>query len=108
VRALVDGGEWIERARHAYREVGNLAADRLGVARPDGGTFLFVDVGHRLDRRGLVGFLEDCLEDNLILAPGTSFGASYATWVRICFTCAAPDLVLRGVDRLATRIGAPP
>jgi len=106
VRALCEGGEWVARARQSYREVGDRAADRLGVTRPDGGTFLFVDVGHRLDGRGLIGFLEDCLEDNLILTPGTSFGADYPTSVRLCFTCAAPEVVLRGVDRLATRIGA--
>jgi aspartate/methionine/tyrosine aminotransferase len=62
-------------------------------------------VGPALDERGLMGFLEDCLEDNLVLAPGTSFGPSFGTCVRVCFTCAPPDVVERGFDRLARRLG---
>lgn len=105
VRALESGAAWLERARESYRTAGADAADRLGVPEPEGGTFLFLDVAPQLDERGLAGFLEDCLEDNLVLAPGTSFGPSFDTWVRLCFTCVAPDVVQRGVDRLARRIG---
>jgi len=104
VRALEFGDAWMERARDAYRAAGEDAADRLGVPRPEGGTFLFLDVTRHLDERGLAGFLESCLEDNLVLAPGTSFGSSFDTWVRLCFTCVAPDVVKRGVDRLARRL----
>ena len=53
----------------------------------------------------LLGFLEDCLEDNLVVAPGSSFGPSYGTWIRLCFTCAPPDVVARGVEVLARRLG---
>ncbi len=105
-RVLSAGEPWLQRARTAYQEVGNQAADRLGVARPEGGTFLFIDVGQWLDERGLLGFLEDCLDDNLMLAPGTSFGPTYTTWIRLCFTCSPPDLVIRGVELLAHRVGA--
>jgi N-succinyldiaminopimelate aminotransferase len=108
VRALADGHRWVERARDSYQEAGDLAADRLRIPRSEGGTFLFFDVARLLDERGLVGFLEDCLDDNLILAPGASFGPSYETWVRLCFTCSPPDVVMRGVDKLAHRIGVPP
>jgi N-succinyldiaminopimelate aminotransferase len=103
--ALSSGRPWIEKARTEYRAAGNRSADRLGLAAPEGGTFLFMDVASSLDERGLLGFLEDCLDDNLILAPGTSFGADYSTWVRLCFTCVAPDIVARGVERLARRLG---
>jgi N-succinyldiaminopimelate aminotransferase len=105
VRALEGGAAWLERARESYRTVGEDAADRLDVPRPEGGTFLFLDVAPQLDNRGLAGFLEDCLDDNLVLAPGTSFGPSFDSWVRLCFTCAPPDVVRRGVDRLARRLG---
>lgn len=105
VSALEHGQNWIDEARESYRTTGDKAADRLGVPRPSGAQFLFLDVGPHLDDRGLQGFLEDCLADNLILAPGTSFGASYDRWVRLCFTCVPPDVVLRGVDRLARRLG---
>lgn len=104
VSALEHGSGWVDRARTSYRATGDEAAHRLGVPRPGGGQFLFFDVGPQLDDRGLRGFLEDCIADNLILAPGTSFGPSYTTWVRLCFTCVPPDVVLRGVDRLARRL----
>jgi N-succinyldiaminopimelate aminotransferase len=100
VRALDDGGDWLRRAGASYRETGAEAARRLGLPPPGGGQFLFWDVRPRLDRRGLRGFLEDCLDRNLILAPGTSFGSDYGSWVRLCFTCVPPEIVLRGVDRL--------
>jgi N-succinyldiaminopimelate aminotransferase len=104
-RALAHGHGWLERARKAYLEVGTMAADRLGLPRPEGSTFLFLDVAHLLDDRGLLGFLDDCLDDNLVLAPGSSFGAFYSTWVRVCYTCVEPERVMRGVDRLAQRLG---
>jgi N-succinyldiaminopimelate aminotransferase len=103
-RALRDGQEWVATARASYEETGRAAAARLGVPAPEGSTFLFLDVADHLDERGLVGFLEGCLEDNLILAPGTSFGAAYDTYVRVCFTCSPPEVVLRGVDKLAARL----
>jgi len=105
VRALEGGAAWLEDARESYRTVGEAAADCLGVSRPEGGTFLFLDVTSKLDDRGLAGFLEDCLDDNLVLSPGTSFGPSFDSWVRLCFTCVPPDVVRRGVDRLARRLG---
>jgi len=105
LKALDVGGRWIDRARAAYQEAGNRAAARLGLPAPAGSQFLFVDVGPRLDERGLLGFLEDCLEDNLVLAPGTSFGPSFGTWVRVCFTCSPPDVVGRGIEKLARRLG---
>jgi len=105
LKALDVGHRWIERARSAYQDAGDRAAARLGLPAPSGSQFLFVDVGPALDERGLMGFLEDCLEDNLVLAPGTSFGPSFGTWVRVCFTCAPPDVVERGFDRLARRLG---
>ena len=105
LRALEVGSRWVERARAAYREAGERAAARLGLPPPGGSQFLFLDVAPWLDDRGLIGFLEDCLDDNLVLAPGTSFGPSYGSWVRLCFTCSPPDVVARGVEVLARRIG---
>jgi aspartate/methionine/tyrosine aminotransferase len=105
VRALDHGDRWLDHARESYRDTGNRAADLLGLPRPEGGTFLFVDVASQLDDRGLLGFLEDCLDENLVLAPGSSFGADYGSWVRVCFSCVPPEVVIRGVEKLAKRIG---
>jgi N-succinyldiaminopimelate aminotransferase len=98
------GDAWVEEARREYRRLGDAAADRLGVPRPEGSTFLFLDVADRLDERGLMGFLEDCVERGLFLAPGESFGP-YPTYVRLCFTSVEPERVERGVEVLAGVLG---
>lgn len=98
------GDAWVEGTRAAYRELGEAAADRLGVPRPEGSTFLFLDVAGRLDARGLTGFLEDAADRGLAVAPGPSFGP-YPTHVRVCYTSAPPDAVRRGVALLAALLG---
>jgi len=104
-RVLEGGDEWLAQARVQYQQAGDAAADALGVARPQGGTFLFVDVSDHLDQRGLHGFMLDCIERGLILAPGSSCGAAYDTHIRLCFTSAPPDVVARGVAVLADILG---
>lgn len=98
------GDAWVARTRQVYGELGDAAADRLGVPRPEGSTFLFLDVASRLDARGLTGFLEDAADRGLLLAPGPSFGP-YPSHVRICYTSAPPDVVRRGVEVLAALLG---
>jgi aspartate/methionine/tyrosine aminotransferase len=98
------GDSWVADVRERYRVMGMQAATRLGVTPPEGSTFLFLDVADRLDERGLAGFLEDCVERGLLVAPGTSFG-EYPTHVRICYTCAPPDVVERGIEVLAELLG---
>ncbi|MFT4974634.1 MAG: aspartate/methionine/tyrosine aminotransferase [Myxococcota bacterium] len=96
------GQPWIDAARESYQRAGDHAAATLGLPLPGGGQFLFPDVSAYLDERGLGGFLSDCLDRNLVLAPGSSFGPeSYSEHVRICFTCAPPDVVRRGIESLA-------
>lgn len=98
------GDAWIANARQQYRATGTAVAERLGVEPPGGSTFLFLDVADRLDERGLQGFLEDCVDRGLFLAPGPSFGP-FPTSVRLCFTAAPPDIVGRGVEILAGLLG---
>jgi aspartate/methionine/tyrosine aminotransferase len=105
LRALRGGAAWVESARASYREVGERVAELLGVPPPEGGTFLFLDVSQRLDSRGIWGFLEDCLDDGVALAPGPSCGEAYTGWVRLCFTAAPPDAVLEAARKLAKRMG---
>ncbi len=105
LRALEGGDPWVAEAKALYQRLGEQSAASLGLDAPEGGTFLFMDVSHLLDQRGLQGFLEDCLEDRLLLAPGPSFGAPYAGWVRLCFTAAPPEVTARGVAHLAARLG---
>ena len=95
------GDAWLAETRAAYQEIGNATAARLGLPSPEGGTFLFFDVAQHLDARGLPGFLSDLADQGLFLAPGPSFG-SFPTHIRLCFTAAPPDSVLRAVDLLAS------
>jgi N-succinyldiaminopimelate aminotransferase len=104
LRALRDGGPWLDRARALYRAIGTETAAALGLPAPQGSTFHFVDVSGRLDERGISGFLEDCLDDGVALAPGASCGEAYAEWVRLCYTAAPPDEVTVAVCKLAKRL----
>src|SRR5262245_55460489 len=95
LRSLAGPGDaWVASAREKYRELGLAAARKLGVPPPEGSTFLFLDLEGRLDGRGLDGFLEDCAERGVFLAPGPSFGP-YPNSARVCFTSAEPEVVLR-------------
>jgi aspartate/methionine/tyrosine aminotransferase len=105
IRALEGAADdWLAAAVERYRELGRATAARLGTPAPGGSTFLFLDVADRLDERGLEGFLEDCVDRGLFLAPGPSFGP-YPTHVRLCFTSVEPERVARGVDVLARLLG---
>lgn len=94
------GDAWVAAAREQYRATGEAAARRLGLEPPGGSTFLFLDVAEHLTEGGLGGFLERAVDRGLFLAPGPSFGP-FPTHLRLCFTAAAPEVTLRGVEVLA-------
>lgn len=98
------GPKWAAAAAAQYADTGRKVAARLGVPPPQGSTFLFVDVSQHLDEQGLPGFLERCVQNRLLVAPGPSFGP-FPHHVRLCFTCSPPDVVLRGADVLARLMG---
>ncbi len=105
-RALTGAADrWLGLARESYRRAGSTAARILGVEPPAGGTFLFLDAGPRLGRRGLPRFLETCAEHGLRLSPGSRFGP-YPSHFRMCFTAAPPEVVERGARILAGLLGA--
>ncbi len=104
LRALEQGAAWVERARESYRKVGAATAQRLGIPEPQGGQFHFLDVRSQLDERGIWGFLSDCVDAGIALAPGPSCGRDYEGWVRLCFTAAPPEVVIAAVDRLSVRL----
>jgi N-succinyldiaminopimelate aminotransferase len=108
LHALLHGDSWLEAARGHYREAGADAARVLGLPKPQGSTFLFVDVRDRIDERGLRPLLEECLEDGVIVAPGGSSGDDYASWIRLCYTVCPPPDTAEAVRRIAKRIGAGP
>lgn len=104
-KALTEGQHWLSAAKDAYWKAGSASARALGMPEPQGSTFLFLDIAKWLDDRGMMGFLEDCLNDNLVIASGDSFGKDFGTWVRLCYTCVDPEKTARGIARFAARIG---
>ena len=115
VRALAGPGDaWAAAACASYAATGRAAAARLGVAAPEGSTFLFFDVAEDLiargfaapgfAERGLVALLEACVDRGLLIAPGSSFGP-FPTCVRLCYTAVEPQRALRGVAVLAELLG---
>jgi N-succinyldiaminopimelate aminotransferase len=105
LRALQGGASWVANARALYRAAGEDAARVLGLASPHGSCFLFLDVARHLGEGGVDAFLEGCLDDGVVLAPGASCGRDYPTWVRLCFTATEPARVAAAVRLLAKRIG---
>lgn len=99
-----EGDAWVAHAHEQYRQLGDYAAERLGVEAPQGSTFLFLDVADSLDDDGLDGLLERAVDRGLLVAPGPTFGP-YPTHVRVCFTSAEPERVRAGVDVLAGLLG---
>jgi len=108
IRALESGGDWLARARDLYRAVGDESAASLNLPPPGGSTFFFVDVSSKLDERGMAGFLEDCFEDGVLVAPGQSSGNDYGDWVRLCYTAMPPERVSQAVALLAARLAERP
>jgi aspartate/methionine/tyrosine aminotransferase len=105
LRALEGGAAWVENARATYAKAGAAAAAALGLPAPEGGCFLFANAADRLDARGLPGFLEDCFAAGVVVAPGSSAGEAYGSWVRLCFTVVPPDLAAEAAHRLARLLG---
>ncbi len=95
---------WLNAARAQYAQTGRKVAEILGVPTPEAGTFLFFDVAPHLGDRGLQGFLEDLVDEGVLVAPGFSFGP-YPTWIRMCFTAVEPEATLRGATILARHLG---
>ena len=103
VGALREGRAWVEESRALYRDAGYRAADALGVARPEGGTFLFLDVSGLLaaGAEDCSAFLERCADQGVLLTPGRSCGDDYARWVRLCFTSVPPARLEAALEKLA-------
>jgi len=103
VHALQEGDGWVQESRGLYREAGYEAADVLGVSRPEGGTFLFVDVTSQLDpcAEDCGAFLERCADAGVLLTPGRSCGNDYAKWIRLCFTSVPPAQLSAALEKLA-------
>lgn len=105
-RALREGGEWLREARRLYEEAATVTARALGIPKPDGGTFVFIDVREHL-RPGedVMGLLERCLAAGVLLTPGAACGKDYGDWIRLCYTSVPPEDLMQALERLAPILG---
>ncbi len=84
LRAMSGPGErFVAEARATYLAAGAALAQTLGVASPEAGTFLFLELSGRA--LSATGILEACAGEGLLLAPGSGFGP-YPDHARMCFT----------------------
>ncbi len=104
--ALRGGADFVARARSLYAEVGAEVAARLGLPPPEGSTFLFLDLARWPASGGLWRFLDRCLDEGVLLAPGGACGEAYAGFARLCYTAAPPHEVRGAVERVARILGA--
>lgn len=102
-RALDEGQGWVEETRALYADGARRTAEVLGARIPDGGTFVFVDVGRFLPEgaRDCMPFLEACADRGVLLTPGSVSGSDYARFARICFTSVAPPALADALSAIA-------
>ncbi|MCB9680259.1 MAG: pyridoxal phosphate-dependent aminotransferase [Alphaproteobacteria bacterium] len=98
------GDAWVAAARATYAALGASIADRLGVPRPQAGTFLFLDLRPFVGDEPVVEVLDRCVARGVLLAPGSVFGP-YPHHVRLCFTAVEPERTRRGIEVLAGLLG---
>jgi N-succinyldiaminopimelate aminotransferase len=104
LRALQHGEAWVCETRTAYQRAGLDAAAVLGLPPPEGSCFLFFNLSGGAGDADVFRFLEDCLDDGVVLAPGLSCGQDYAGWVRLCFTSMPPEETAEAVRLLSKRL----
>ena len=99
-KVLLHEQDWIENTRQQYAKAGAAVADILGVAHPSNGTFIFMDISQYISSRTFDDFMEACIAEKLLLAPGSAFGTGYENYIRICFTAADEQTVIDGAGIL--------
>jgi aspartate/methionine/tyrosine aminotransferase len=109
--ALESGSAWVDDARRAYRDardatVEALAGTGVGVARPAGGSYAFLDFTAALHGRPLRLLLERAIDHGVLLAPGDGCGAAFGSWARLCFTAVSPPRLQMGLERLKTALAS--
>lgn len=85
-----------------------LAGAPLRFFLPEGATYLFLDfapaLAARPSERGVLPILERAIERGVLLAPGSAFGADFASFGRLCFTAVPEARAVLGATRLVAAI----
>lgn len=101
-RVLAEGETFLAECRARYARAGQAAAAALGVAAPQGGTFLFVPVSHLIgDAPDATPLLARCADVGVLLTPGQVCGQGYEKWVRMCFTAVDQSALEDALARIA-------
>ena len=101
------GDEWNTYVRALYRDAAWKAADVLELPRPMGGTFLFFNARPYmdLDSTNSMPFLLRCLEEGVLLTPGSASGRDFESYVRLCYTCVGPNELDDALNALRRAMG---
>lgn len=78
--------------------------DGVRFQAPEGGAYVFADLSERCGEQPIACVLERCLDEGVVFAPGSGFGAAYPHHARFCFTAMAPDHLARGTERLISAL----
>lgn len=105
IAALARGRAWIEARTAGFAAVRRLVLERLGelgdrieVPVPHGAFYVFIRLRERADDLALVRRL---IEDHKVaVMPGSTFGATDRTCLRIAYGALEPDTVAEGMNRL--------
>ena len=100
IKVLEHEADWLQNTRAVYAQTGAQVAQILGQPTPTNGTFIFMDIASALKGRTFDAFMEVCIAERMLLAPGPAFGKGYETHIRICFTSASPEVVVEGATIL--------
>ena len=80
--------------------------DALGVAAPQGGTFLFFDASPYVrPGESVMQLLERCVDAGVMLTPGSASGQAFESWVRLCFTAVSQSDLEDALSRLCGVLG---
>lgn len=99
--ALQGGDGWLAEARTEYGAAARATAKVLGQPEPSGGTFLFFDLRpHLRPGETPMQLLERCVDNGVMLTPGSASGEAYGDWARVCYTSVAPDELAQALAQL--------
>jgi aspartate/methionine/tyrosine aminotransferase len=110
--ALAHGAAFQREAREKYRAARDRSVAALrgyeGVRfhAPEGATYVFCDFADALRGRPLVTLLERAVDEGVLVAPGESFGATFTTHARICFTSVPEAELVSGLEALGRALDA--
>jgi N-succinyldiaminopimelate aminotransferase len=98
--ALTEGESFLRAARATYaaardQTMAALARAGLRARAPEGGSYVFVDLG-----RDAQPVLERLAAGGVLLAPGSAFGKDYGQFARLCYTATEPARLAAGLEEL--------